>query len=77
MFLITSGHRNYFYDQKNYYLTEIGRISDMYENAKFKKKSYKRSLKDMQGQMEREMMRLEKDIQYFRDKVCLFIKYSI
>lgn len=70
-YLIVSGHRNYFYDQKNYYLSEIARISELYENCKFKKKSYKRSLKDMQAQMEREIGRLEKDIQYFRDKVLI------
>lgn len=72
-FLIASGHRNYFYDQKNYYLTEISRVSELYENCKFKKKSYKRNLKDMQAQMDREMERLEKDIQYFREKVLLYI----
>jgi len=68
-YLISSGHRNYFYEQKNYYLAELARITELYENCKFKKKSYKRSLKDMQGQLEREMERLNKDIQYFREKV--------
>lgn len=68
-YLIVSGHRNYFYDQKNYYLSDIARITELYENSKFKKKSYKRSLTVMEGQLEREMERLNKDIQYFREKV--------
>ena len=73
-YLIVSGHRNYFYDQKNYYLAEIARISELYENSKFKKKYYKRSSIDMKAQMEREIGRLEKDIQYFRDKVYQYVK---
>ena len=68
-YLIVSGLRNYFYDQKNYYLNEISRITALYENSKFKKKSFKRNLKDMQGKLEKETERLNKDIKYFREKV--------
>lgn len=39
------------------------------EKAKYKKRAYKRNCQDMQNEMEREVGRLEKDIQYFRDKV--------
>jgi hypothetical protein len=67
--MVVSGHRNYFYDQKNFYLSEITRISDLMEKAKYKKRAYKKSSKDMQGQMDREIARLEKDVDYFRDKV--------
>jgi len=67
--MVVSGHRNYFYDQKNFYLSEISRISELMEKAKYKKKAYKKSNKDMQTQMDREIARLEKDIDYFRDKV--------
>jgi len=68
-YLIVSGLRNYFYDQKNYYLNEISRITALNENSKFKKKSFKRNLKDMQGKLEKETERLNKDIKYFREKV--------
>jgi hypothetical protein len=68
-YLIVSGLRNYFYDQKNYYLNEISRITALHENSKFKKKSFKRNLKDMQEKLEIETDRLNKDIQYFREKV--------
>lgn len=67
--MIVSGHRNYFYDQKNHYLNETQRISDLMEKAKYKKRAYKLSNKEMKGQMETEVARLEKDIQYFREKV--------
>ncbi len=68
-FMIISGHRNYFYDQKNFYLSEISRISDLMEKAKYKKKEYKKLKVEIEIQMEKELGRLEKDIQYFRDKV--------
>jgi len=71
--MVVSGHRNYFYDQKNFYLSEIVRISDLMEKAKYKKKNYKKSTKDMQTQMDREIAKLEKDIDYFRDKVIIKI----
>lgn len=71
--MVVSGHRNYFYDQKNFYLAEIQRISDLMEKAKYKKRAYKKSNKDMQGQLDREVARLEKDIDYFRDKVDNFL----
>lgn len=71
-YLIVSGHRNYFYDQKNYYLGEIKRISEMYDKCKFKKKSYKKNCKEIAGNLNSNIERLEGDILYFRDKVNLF-----
>jgi hypothetical protein len=67
--MIVSGHRNYFYDQKFFYLSEITRISDLMEKAKYKKKEYKKQKIEIQQRMEKELARVEKDIQYFRDKV--------
>ena len=67
--MIISGHRNYFYDQKNFYLSEISRISQLMEKAKYKKRSYKKLNEELKIQTERVVGRMEKDIQYFRDKV--------
>ena len=68
-YMIISGHRNYFYDQKNFYLSEISRISQLMEKAKYKKRSYKKLNEELKIQTERVVGRMEKDIQYFRDKV--------
>ena len=64
-----SGHRNYFYEQKTYYLNEISRITQLYEKVNFKKNKYKKEVKENSQNFEREKERLEKDIQYFREKV--------
>jgi hypothetical protein len=64
-----SGHRNYFYEQKAYYVTEINRITLLYDKVNFKKTKYKKELKEIRQNLEREKERLEKDIQYFREKV--------
>lgn len=77
-FSIASGHRNYFYDQKTFYINEIQRISELMEKQKYKKREYKKLTVDIKIQMERETERLEKDIEYFREKVIiLFINLAL
>ncbi len=68
-YLLASGHRNYFYQQKDYYLNEIKRITEMFEKANYKKIIHKKKIADLTEQMQREVNRLEKDIKYFREKV--------
>ncbi len=41
----------------------------MFEKCRFKKKHYKKKFKEVNENMEREVARLEKDINYFREKV--------
>lgn len=69
VFSIVSGHRNYFYEQKSFYMNEIARINNLYDKAKFKQSKYKKEFLEMSKNFEREKERLEKDIQYFREKV--------
>ncbi len=64
-----SGHRSYFYEQKAYFMAEISRITQLYEKVNFKKAKYKKEVKEISQNFEREKERLEKDIQYFREKV--------
>lgn len=45
----------------------------MFEKCRFKKRNYKKKLKEVNENMEREVARLEKDIHYFREKVKLNI----
>jgi hypothetical protein len=48
---------------------EIQRISELCEKVKYKKRNIKKTLIEKNAQMDREMARLNKDIDYFRDKV--------
>ena len=69
IYSIISGHRNYFYEQKAYYINEIARVTQLYEKVNFKKSKYKKEIKEISTNFDREKQRLEKDIQYFREKV--------
>ena len=69
LYSIISGHRNYFYEQKAYYISEINRITLLYDKVNFKKTKYKKELREITQNLEMEKERLEKDIQYFREKV--------
>ena len=77
IYSIISGHRNYFYEQKNYYQNEITRITELFSKANFKKTKYKKDCKEIEKNLQREIERLEKDIQYFRDKVKINNKIYI
>ena len=68
-FLILSGQRNYFYQQKNYYLNEINRIGNVLDKANHKKKKYKKILLEERDNTDRQIKRMEMDILYFREKV--------
>jgi hypothetical protein len=68
-FLLLSEQRNYFYHQKEFYTFEIDRISKLYEDKRFKKREYKKKYIEVRNNMNREVERLEKDIEYFREKV--------
>jgi hypothetical protein len=75
-FLIVSGQRNYFYEQKDYYLEEIPRLRGLYEKNKLKKNEYKRNCKDIQSNMDNLVERLENDIMFLREKVT-FISFNL
>lgn len=68
-FLLVSGQRNYFYEQKDYYLDEIQRLKELFEKNKHKKHEYKMKCKEIQTNMDSLELRLENDIKYFRERV--------
>ncbi len=70
-FILVSGHRNYFYGQKSVYLNEIFKLKKLLEESKRKKKNYKNSSVFIQEQMDKQVARLEKDIENFRLKVII------
>lgn len=76
-YLILSGHRNYFYNQKIFYITELERIGNLLDKIKRKKKNYKKKYLEIKENNDSTIARLQKDIQYFRDKVNLEFIYFI
>ncbi len=72
-YIVVSGQRNYFYGQKSVYLTEIFKLKKLLEESKRKKRNYKNSSVLIQEQMDKQVARLEKDIDCFRAKVIILI----
>ena len=71
-YLLISGHRNYFYQQKDYYINEIQRITELYDNSRYKKNNYKKECLLIKKNMETEVDRLIKEIKYFRERVNIY-----
>jgi len=69
IYSIISGHRNYFFEQKQFYSAEIKRITELHQKIVYKKNKYKKELKEISSNFDLERQRLEKELQYFRDKV--------
>jgi hypothetical protein len=68
-FLIASGQRNYFFEQKQYYMREIERLGLMFEKKNFKKTHYKKNMKELEIKFETEKMRYEKELTFLRDRL--------
>lgn len=63
-------------------MNEISRITQLYEKVNFKKNKYKKEVREINQNFEREKERFEKDIQYFREKVLnekfiIFFQFNI
>lgn len=70
-YLIISGQRTYFYDQKQYYLNEIDRLTKIFEKAYFKKRKYKSKSEDLEKDILKFTSKYDADIEYLRKKVNL------
>ena len=68
-YLILSGQRTYFYEQKIYYMKEIERLSEIYQKAYHKKRSYKKKFKEVQTDFQRQMELYKQEIGYLRERV--------
>lgn len=52
-------------------MNEIDRITKLYQKTQYKKRDYKKKFLEVKKNMDMEVERLEKDIEYFRDKVII------
>ena len=75
-FILVSGHRSYFYGQKGVYMNEIFKLKKLLEESKRKKRKYKSSCESIQEQMDRQVARLENDIDNLRARVIISINKS-
>lgn len=76
-FLIVSGQRNYFYQQKDYYIGEIDRITDLFEKSRYKEIDSARKYKEIKENMDHEVERYEKEIKFLREKVIFLNNFKI
>ena len=62
-FLLISGQRSYFFEQKNFYLKEISRLEKLYNKFRFKKQTYKQKWMDKTDDYNHMVNRLEKQVE--------------
>lgn len=72
-FLMSTGQRSYFYDQKNYYLSEIERLTQLYQKAYFKKREYKKKFTEIDVNFDKHKKLMEEEINYLRERVITII----
>ena len=70
-FLLVSNQRNYFYEQKHFYQSEIERLTGLFQKAYHKKKSYKVRLDEKEMEIIKRVEPLNKEIQFLRSKVSI------
>jgi len=81
-FLLVSNQRSYFNDQKNFYKFEIERLTNLYEKAYHKKRSYKKNYKELIVLKEDLVLKYEREIMYlkqnlFTDKKDILVQTEI
>ncbi len=74
-FLLASGHRNYFYQQKDYYTGELDRISDLFNKSRYREIDLSKKYKEVKENMQYETERFEKEIRFLREKVNYFFLF--
>jgi hypothetical protein len=71
-FLLLSGQRSYFYEQKEFYTAEIERLNNLYQKAYFKKTGYKKKWRATVDQMDDLRLRMEQELAILREKVWVY-----
>ena len=69
MYLILSGQRGYFYEQKKFYLSENRRLANVVNQKQMRKKYYKELLKEHKILFQKEKDKHEEDVNFLRDKL--------
>jgi len=66
---LISGHRNYFYQQKDYYVGELNRVTDLYDKTRFNEAEISKKYKELKENINSDVERYEKEIKFLRDQV--------
>lgn len=67
-YLIISGQKNYFFDQKTYFTTEIDRLTKLYKTMHISKDKWKNRFKESESANINRIFYLEREIYNFREK---------
>ena len=68
-FLLASGQRGYFYEQKRTLSIEIERLNNLYKNYYYKKKTWKKKYIDKEEENVNRFIKLENEITAYKKKV--------
>ena len=68
-FLIASGQRGYFYEQKKNLTVEIERLNKLYMDYYYKKKTWKKKYEDREEENFKKFNKLDNEINAYKNKV--------
>jgi hypothetical protein len=68
VFLLISGQRNYFYDQKVYFMNEIERLQQLFQKNKNKKREWKKKFQESELYSRNSVIKLENELFLYREK---------
>ena len=68
-FQVISGQKNFIIQQKKNFNSEIERLSTLYKHNYFKKKEWKQKHKEKENEIKNMIIKFEKDIKKYRERV--------
>lgn len=68
-FLLLSGQRFYFYEQKKYLQAEIDRLNELYKKYYYKKKNQKEQILKLKEEITKSIGKYEMELNYYKNKV--------
>jgi hypothetical protein len=68
-FLLVSGQRGYFYEQKKNLMIEIERLNDLYKSYYYKKKEWKKKYIDKEEENVKKVNKLEQELNLYKNRV--------
>jgi Tfp pilus assembly protein PilO len=75
-YLLVSGQRFYFYEQKKSLQSEIERLNELYKKYYYKKKMQKVDLAELKEKMAKMVSRYESEISGYKSRVKIKFKLS-
>ena len=68
-FIMISGQRGYFYEQKEFLSLEIERLNNLYKKNYYKKREWKKKYNDSNNEYLQNKNKLLKEVANYRDRV--------